>query len=213
MHQLNFEHLNAFCNAWIEKAEQTDIEPLSGVFDKFSTLWVVYNRLYEESGRQLVFANSPIYRQFISNRGPSVYAPPPDKISATKGVVTYCGLANLRRQIFDNPNSTTSIQNIVESIASGMLYLHENNETGEPDHERDSRLVERVNNRCIESLLVLIYQARCNLFHGQKSFTESQRGLLVEMSSILVNVIHCLLESIEVRALCVNLPISNYDLR
>jgi hypothetical protein len=35
-----------FCNRWLEKAKEYDETELSQLFDKFFTLYVVYNALY-----------------------------------------------------------------------------------------------------------------------------------------------------------------------
>ncbi|WP_110456643.1 hypothetical protein [Shewanella algidipiscicola] len=200
MQELNFEALNQFCSAWIRKSERIDLEPLEGVFDRFFTLWVVYNRLYEEAGRYLVHRQHPFYRPFIARRGRRVYAPPPDKISATKGIVAYVGMGYLRENVFANQNAVEGMNFVNDAVQNGMLYLHEDYETGEPDIERDQELVTKAREGCVESILTLIYQARCNLFHGQKSFTESQRDLLNGMSEILRVIISCSLTEIEERA-------------
>ncbi|OOE82801.1 hypothetical protein BZG72_07295 [Salinivibrio sp. PR6] len=191
MQELNFRALESFCTAWLRKAERIDTEPLEGVFDRFFTLWVVFNRLYEEAGRTLAHRGHPIYRSFIKRRGPRVFAPPPDKISATKGITVFVGHHRLRAHIQGDAEAMRGLEYIHDAIRNGMLYLHENHETGEPDTEKDLVLVDKAIGGCVKSTLTLIYQARCNLFHGQKAFTEAQRELLIGMSSILIQVIEC----------------------
>lgn len=172
MQELNFQALNGFCSAWLRKAERIDTNSLEGVFDRFFTLWVVFNRLYEEAGRTLVHRRHKLYSPFIARRGPRVFAPPPDKISATKGIAAFVGLDRLRDNILGDHEAADGLQYIHDSIRSGMFYLHENYETGEPDTATDIDLVQRAIGGCVVSTLTLIYQARCNLFHGQKAFTE-----------------------------------------
>lgn len=196
MRELNHEALNVFCTAWLRKVDRIDTMPLEGVFDKFFTLWVVFNRLYEEAARILVHSGHPLYRHFIIRRGNKVFLPPPDKISATRGITAFIGKKRLGACIFLNADALRGLNYITESIRSGMFYLHENYETGEPDTEKDIALVSRAIDGCVESTLVLIYQARCNLFHGQKAFTESQRELLNGMSTILNEVIECSMQVI-----------------
>lgn len=197
MRELNFQALNGFCTAWLRKAERIDIEPLEGVFDRFFTLWVVFNRLYEEAGRTLVHSGHHLYRPFIARRGRHIFAPPPDKLSATRGITTFVGKGRLRDHIFGNREAVQGLEYVHNSIRSGMFYLHENHETGEPDSEKDIVLVRKAMDGCVESTLTLIYQARCNLFHGQKAFTESQRDLLNGMSAVLNQVIECSMQAIE----------------
>lgn len=200
MQELNFRALESFCAAWLRKAERADTDRLEGVFDRFFTLWVVFNRLYEEAGRTLAHQGHPIYRSFINRRGPRHFAPPPDKISATKGIAVFVGKDLLRAHIQEDAEAMRGLDYIHDAIRYGMFYLHENHETGEPDTEKDLALVEKAIRGCVESTLTLIYQARCNLFHGQKAFTEAQRELLTGMSSILIKVIECSFQTIAERA-------------
>lgn len=198
MPSLNIDHLNHFCDAWMRKAQEIDTIELEGVFDQFFTLWVVFNRLYEESGRILVNKQHPIYQGY-SFKGKRRFAPPPDRLSATLGVVAFCGPRALKREIFACRNAHDGITYLVEEINHSRLYLHENYETGDPDIERDKELATKAEFGCIASLLSLIYQARCNLFHGQKSFTETQRQLLTSMSSILIVLINVLRQNLELQ--------------
>lgn len=200
MQELNFKALNKFCTAWLQKAERVDIGPLEGVFDRFFTLWVVFNRLYEEAGRSLAHSGHHLYAVFVSKRGKKIFTPPPDRISATKGIVVFVGEDRLKVKIFSNDEATVGLKYIHDSILDGILYLHENYETGKPAPEIDQDLATKAISGSVESILILLYQARCNLFHGQKSFTESQRDLLNGMSAILVQIIACSMEAIEKRA-------------
>lgn len=200
MQELNFRALESFCTAWLQKAGRINTDSLEGVFDRFFTLWVVFNRLYEEAGRALVCRGHPIYRPFIKRRGARVFAPPPDKISATKGIAAFVGKTRLMDSIYRDAEAMHGLEYIHDAIRYGMFYFHENYETGEPDTAKDIILVDKAIGGCVESTLSLIYQARCNLFHGQKAFTEAQRELLNGMSSILTQVIQCLLQTIEERA-------------
>ena len=40
------EFTQRFCRRWIEKADNYDDKSLDGVFDKFFSLYVAFNRLY-----------------------------------------------------------------------------------------------------------------------------------------------------------------------
>ncbi|WP_462159809.1 hypothetical protein [Pseudoalteromonas sp. GB56] len=195
--ELNYDHLSSFINIWLRKAENTDTGPLEGVFDKFFTLWVAYNRLYEEAAHILINQNHPLYRRFISRRGARVFSPPPDRMAAIDGVEAFCGRANLRSLIENSPMALGGATNIYDALSYGGFYIHTNYETGEPDIEKDQSLVSKARTGCHKSLLSIIYQARCNLFHGQKSFTENQRPLVEGMSAVISILIRCLLDSIE----------------
>jgi len=194
---LNYEHMRSFINIWLRKADNTNTEPLEGVFDKFFTLWVVYNRLYEEAAHILINRNHPTYRRFIARRGARVFSPPPDRIAAIDGVEAFCRRSNLREFIANSPQALDGIDRICDAVSFGGFYIHTNYKTGEPDLEKDLDFLDKAKHGCNISILSIIYQARCNLFHGQKSFTENQRPLVEGMSAVLSALIQCLLDSIE----------------
>ncbi|WP_124515893.1 hypothetical protein [Burkholderia ubonensis] len=183
MKEINRERLDQFCDAWLQKAHDSDIHAIAGVFDRFFALWIVFNRLYEEAAHILVRENHSIARRFPL-RGQRLYRPPPDRLSATRGVVYFCGSVTLRQALKDDRHYE-DIEDALRCIERGEFHLHENYETGEPDREEDMRLVQRSRQGDPEALLTLLYQARCNLFHGQKAYSESQRPLLNGMIVIL----------------------------
>ena len=51
------QEITRFCTNWLEKAQMYDVHNLQGSFDKFFTLFVVYNRLYVEATFQLATNN------------------------------------------------------------------------------------------------------------------------------------------------------------
>lgn len=195
--ELNYEHLRSFIHIWLHKADSINTGPLEGVFDKFFTLWVAYNRLYEEAAHILIGRNHPLYRQFIARRGTRIFSPPPDRLAGIDGVEAFCNKATLRQFLENSHSALYGIQNISEAISYGGFYIHTNYETGKPDTERDRTLINKALKGCSKSVLSIIYQARCNLFHGQKSFSENQRPLIEGMSSVIYVVIQCLLHRIE----------------
>lgn len=183
MTKVNRERLDQFCDAWLQKAHDSDRCVIAGVFDRFFALWIVFNRLYEEAAHILVRENDPIARRFPVRRQ-RLYRPPPDRFSATQGVVSFCGIVTLRQALKESPHYE-DIEDALRCIERGEFHLHENYETGEPDCEEDMHLVQKSRQGDPIALLTLLYQARCNLFHGQKAYSESQRPLLNGMIAIL----------------------------
>lgn len=196
--ELNYDHMRSFINIWLQKADNTNTVPLDGVFDKFFTLWVAYNRLYEEAAHILISRNHPLYKKFIAKRGSRIFSPPPDRVAGVDGVEVFCSKAMLKKFLDNSPSAISGIQNIAEAIYYGGFYIYTNYETGEPDSKRDHALIDKALKGCSKSVLSIIYQARCNLFHGQKSFTENQRPLVEGMSAVICVVIQCLLHRIEI---------------
>jgi hypothetical protein len=113
------------------------------------------------------------------------YAPLPDRKSATSHVVTFYGEDKLRDEISANQKCRKAVDTLVQLIKDQSFYLHEDYTTGNPDIQRDLRLANEASTYCPKAVLSLIYQARCNLFHGEKDFEERQRVLLDNMSAVL----------------------------
>lgn len=198
---INIRELNSFCNSWLRKAKLYERYPqgftLEGArrlnahetartgpsrllrsFDRFTSLYVVFNRVYTEAGKVLI-------QRGIVNRPRKKYAPLPDRESATLHVVTFYGEDDLRQEISANSKCRQAVDSLVQLIREQRFYLHEDYETGQPDPRRDLRLANEASTYKPKAILSLIYQARCNLFHGGKRFEERQRVLLDNMSIIL----------------------------
>jgi hypothetical protein len=197
--EINLERLEEFCEAWVAKANEADTRHIAGVFDRFFALWIVYNRLYEEAARTLAHEDHPWARRFSRWRN-QPFAPPPDRASATQGIVFFCGRRELVAAIAQDDGCRRALEEALCAMDSGLLFLHEDYQTGDPDHDRDRELVERARNDNPEALLALVYQARCNLFHGQKAYSEVQRPLLEGMIAVLVVTIEQARASLRNRA-------------
>ncbi|WP_146680421.1 hypothetical protein [Oceanococcus atlanticus] len=190
MIEVNLQRLDEFCDVWLERATAVAQPSIENIFDQFFILWVVFNRIYAESARVLAAEGHSSARMFaFSQGGKRKFAPPPDRIAATRGVEAFCGVSELNRRLYEHEESAQAIETVLSVVESGMLYLHENYETGEPDFKRDRKLVAAARNGKPSALLELLYQARCNLFHGQKAYSESQRPLLEGMVIVLRIVI------------------------
>lgn len=113
------------------------------------------------------------------------YAPLPDRVSATSHILTFYGEARLRDEISADGKCRGAVDNIVRLISEGRFYLHEDYVTDVPDVAEDLRLADEASAYSPQAILTLIYQARCNLLHGEKDFDEGQRALLDNMSVAL----------------------------
>lgn len=203
--------LEVFCERWLRKANAyryprpaapysrlgvtsdkltapSDPNNLANSFDRFTSLYVAFNRVYTEVGKVLIAEK----RVDSPSRGP--YAPLPDKKSATVYVTDYYGEDNLRDEILENHACQRAVDELVQLIQERRFYLHENYQTGEPNVREDKKLARKAEKYEPKAILELIYQARCNLFHGAKAFEERQRVLLDNMSTILEFVTSRILE-------------------
>lgn len=198
---VNIRQLDIFCNSWLRKAKSyerplrkhllnrarrpadvnctEEADALSRCFDRFTSLFVVFNRIYTEAGKLL------IQRGVVPPSPRGRYAPLPDRKSATSHILTFYGEARLRDEISADVKCRAAVDNVVRLIREGRFYLHENYVTGVPDVDTDLRRAAEASAYRPRAILTLIYTARCNLLHGEKDFDEGQRVLLDNMSVAL----------------------------
>ena len=202
---INIRQLDMFCASWLRKARSyerpfpkrlireerrtaganhsEEADAISRSFDRFTSLFVVFNRIYTEAGKLL------IRRGQVQPNPRKPYAPLADRISATSHILTFYGEAGLRDEISANDKCRAAVDNFVRLIREGRFYLHENYVTGVPDVAEDMRLADEAGAYRPRAILSLIYQARCNSVHGEKDFDEGQRELLDSMSVTLEFVV------------------------
>ena len=199
----NYPKLEKYCNNWLNKAtyherqDRLHANSINGqqvgppransytqnsildAVDRFTTQYIVFNRLYTEAGKVM------IAQQRVSPpRKP--YAPLPDRESATTHIVNYLGGGPaLKQEIINTPKWQRAVDKIVAATHNGHFYFHEDYATGEPDTDRDEKLIAEASRYQPKAILELIYQARCNLFHGEKELSGEQRKLLNGMSDFL----------------------------
>ncbi len=161
-----------FYKRWLEKAgEYTD--SLTDCFDKFVTLFILFNSQYnylaEEDGEM--------------DKG--------DKYKATEYIKQYLGSEGFCENTIIKKESSK----IIELIQDGEFYLK--------DERIDAELVKKVSSSNHEEktkgILEIIYFVRCNLFHGQKSFTEDQKRLLLPCIVILEEINKIVFNSIDAK--------------
>jgi len=82
-----------FVKRWIAKADATALDNLAGYFDKFTTLFTIYNKLYSEAA-------------FVLNREGAIKlnakAHIPDAKSATNYIAVFLGEAEMKRLLDHN---------------------------------------------------------------------------------------------------------------
>jgi len=180
---LNFE-LSNFVTNWLKKADQIKLSSPSTYFDKFFTLYVVYNRLYAEATFTLSRTGQIKIRNLTSF---------PDRKAATNYLVKFIGSANLINSLMINPECVSSLERIKELIKWNRFSIKLNVVTGERQRDEDEDLLRRLHNRNMNTkanaILDLIYSIRCNTFHGHKGFEEVQVQILGPVIVLLRSLI------------------------
>lgn len=141
-----------FIQRWQRKRRLYKLDRLEHYFDRFFTSFVLYNFLYDTICIRL---------QLNLDR---------DKEMATKAAKEHLG-ANA---IFNDPMIRENADKIRVLIESSTFYIR--NQVW--DAQRIQKLTPRDPELWVEGLLEIMYGIRCNTFHGQKSFEESQKAIL-----------------------------------
>lgn len=175
-----------FCWRWLAKAQQYDLSSLDGAFDRFFSLFVVHNRLYSHMARVL---GQPAGG---------------DRKSATRLFARAVGHEVLRTALTEDEGQS-DIQRLGQLIdPDGPFYLISTKGTDEPDADRNRDLRRRL--ECneaktkVEAVLEYLYLIRCNMFHGEKDFDNSQLAIIQPATRVLERVVRAGLDKLEVDA-------------
>ena len=181
------DHFKQFHSRWMAKAKRHDQQGLNQSFDRFFTLYVVFNHLYVEATRRLA---SQDHVQ-IQNRNRF-----PDAEAAQEYVVQFLGANQLLQQLSNDPRTEAALESLKTQIGSGKFSLKLNMITGEAQPHEDADLCQRLTgtnrNKQASAVLETLYAVRCNMFHGRKGLNPIQRELLDPLNVILEKVIEIL---------------------
>lgn len=175
-----------YIDTWKSKVSLYQGADLATLFDKYTALFTLYNRLYNESFRQLKKANR-LNKQRYS-----------DREKATNLVVEY----NSATDIIDRLNKQDNF-NDIEIISNLMKndIFHINLVDGVSQKSLDVELISNLeNNNPIvkaQAAVSIIYNVRCNMLHGEKHFEEHQRLLLEPLIRILNTVVELQIDKLK----------------
>jgi hypothetical protein len=171
------QNLIDFYNSWTQKANQIVGDNLSHVYDKYITLFITFNNLYNQIPQELI------------NRGVAMPAKINDNKAATDYVVKYLGATNILTE-FSNNNNDNDINSLINIIDQQLFYIKLNH--GQRQRNEDLKILAnlRSTNSVDKATAVLqvAYYVRCNMFHGHKEFIEYQRLLIEPLINIMSTV-------------------------
>jgi hypothetical protein len=173
-----------FYDDLLEKALRYNDDNLKECFDKFFTLFVVYNRLYAETTFVLARKGA------INLRNRTSF---PDSQAAKHYVHQYLGTNRIWAALQDDISSRQAIDNIVNIIDNRVFAIKLDLISGESKREEDAKLLESLKSTShdlkVEAILDIIYSIRCNMFHGHKGFHQVQTQILFPVNRILERVV------------------------
>ncbi len=185
--------LRDFCDRWQLKVDAYNNHSLADLFDKFFTLFVIYNRLYVEAGK-LVLGRDDHGIEGLSKKfkytvgdggGVRLGQPFPDRIGATKIAPIFLSALGHDLELY----CKTEILHMIGTIKNKEFYFYYDYKNDRPDFEKDISVAEKAKKFDASAVLDLIYVARCNMFHGSKEFDVVQSRLLKSMNKILEFII------------------------
>lgn len=190
----------SLCQRWREKAKQYDSEDIHQLFDKFFSLYVAYNALYAETAAYL-------HRKAIKD-GKEGYKLDdenfPDKQAATKYVLdllTSRGLVQSLEHTEATKEAIAQLKKLFSEESHFHFWICLDPVFGEHQKDKDKELIRMLNSSSADELaraiLQLIYQVRCNMFHGRKSVSKVQKELLIPLVTILDKIVDKLYRKLE----------------
>jgi hypothetical protein len=172
-------------NNWTAKVNAITGTDLNSVYDRYMTLYVIYNNLYTHVPPVLIQKGIPVPNQIYDNK------------KATEWVVKYLGATEILQNLHANGNDA-DVQVIINLIKEEVFYIKLNH--GQRQRNEDLKILKnlRSNNEVqkANAILQVCYYVRCNIFHGSKDFQEYQRLLIEPLTNIMRTVIAQLYNSL-----------------
>lgn len=168
-----------FHNRWMAKAVNTPIADVNGCIDKYVTLFVAYNALYNTVPEKIDVNNGVRIRPSVG-----------DKQSATTEVRNFIGAANLFSEL-TLQNKDPAITELIQTLQLKMFNIKLDNRGNAQSHidlQLEANLLSPDPNIKAQALLEIIYYVRCNVVHGRKNLQAYQALLLEPLISILLSI-------------------------
>lgn len=182
-----------FVSRWREKADLIRLRDhdLSSFFDKFFTLFVIYNRLYAE-------ATFTLWRE--GRIRPSLRNFFPDSTAAKKYVAEFLGAHRIAESLEGNPETRAAIEEMKRILADQYSLVILKGPRAEGCKEDDHALLDRFDSRDArekaEAVLEFLYTIRCNTFHGSKSYDRVQIPVLTACVTVMSHLNGLLFEKL-----------------
>ena len=179
-----------FVSSWQHKAEEYNANDMRSCFDKFFTLYVVFNRIYAEATFSLARrCQVKIKTSF------------PDSKAATDYILQFVGANHFVSRIMEDDNSAAALKEITQLIQDERFYIKLDMVTGNRQQHHDAELLTNLESNNIatkaKAILETIYSVRCNMFHGHKGFDEVQIEILRPIIVLLKKTITITLDKLQ----------------
>jgi hypothetical protein len=161
-----------FYNRWTNKANKYNLKEINDVCDKFFTLFVIFNYLYNR-------ANELYAYRYTQDKQKAIKIP--SKLLSEQAIV-------------NNITINKNLGTILQLVDDNVFYI--------VNTDADNRLLNKINGydlqEKVEALLELVYKIRCNLFHGEKSLDNKQKDILIPCINIFAEINQMMFEKMKV---------------
>lgn len=182
---------NTFYESWLTKANDYSIDSLTEAFDRFFTLYVVFNRLYAEAAFRLA------RRGLINFDSRDRF---PDSKASQEYLLQYLGASALIDALEGHEPTRSALESMRHLLRQGHFAFKLDIVTGvaQPDCDREllSNLESRNRSRRAKAVLEMLYAIRCNMFHGHKGFEPLQLEVLRPTTVLLEKTIRVVYEKL-----------------
>ena len=163
---------------WNIKVNAINSNDLPSIYDRYMTLFVIYNNLYNQVPEALIAKGSSVPNQIYDNK------------LATEYVVKYLGAADILNNLQVNGNEA-DIRGLINLINDEVFSIKLNH--GQRQRNEDLKILKNLRSASetnkVTAVLQVCYYVRCNIFHGSKDFQEYQRLLIDPITNIVRTVI------------------------
>ena len=182
--------LQDFHERWYQKAQEYNSDELADYFDKFFSLFVIYNRIYNVV---VAILNEQGELDTLRRAG-KIVEQPGDGKSATV-CIAYFLRNDLNQIINDNNEAIGTFKFILEEKLFNIDLDY-----GQPQPQKDKKLLNGLNSTDsltkVEALLKILYKIRCNVFHAEKGYNEDQKLILEPCNNCLDYLVRLLITKI-----------------
>jgi hypothetical protein len=185
-----------FYRNWMRKAHSYKAQNIHSAFDRFLTLYIIYNRQYAE----VTFRLERQGHLRVANRNSF-----PDRKAATDYVSQYLGAKNLLQSIESDPTCVEAIQDVIAlltgPVSGHQFHIKLDKIDGSLQRHEDLKLLRRIRSKSacekVGGLLDFIYSVRCNLVHAHKGFEPVQIEVIRPATELLTKIIVVLYEHLD----------------
>lgn len=171
------QYFTDFYTNWTGKANGIVGDNLSNVYDKYMTLFVIYNNLYNQIPDKLISDGIVVPNKIYDNK------------AATEMVVQFLGANQFLDELAVN-NLGTDVDSIINLIEQETFHIKINH--GQYDRNEDLKILSELRSTNVQkkaiAILKVVYYVRCNIFHGNKDFQEYQRLIVEPLTRILLTI-------------------------